>query len=297
MSGDIAPLRLGSRVCFEDRWQGHVSSLDLNSDWELLNLTVSSGILMFQQTVKLPASAIKSLAGGDVYISATSTQAFANELPPVAAQAHRISAGTPISHAGAHVAGVIASVPGKRALELLLSRGLATYRVPVGQLRFDGETLTLTSAAEELAEFQDDADVLARIRSVITEEKSLMPADKAGVTTVVEDGVAILGGNVRVKSTAERIEALVSRVSGVVSVRNEISDDFALEAAIGLALDQQRLGRDAEVYARSTLGEVTLYGTVSSQRQAEEIVRAVVRVPGARLVQNLLSVRAAAAAR
>ena len=84
---------------------------------------------------------------------------------------------------------------------------------------------------------------------------------------------------------------------GVVTVRNTITDDFELEAAIGLALDRQGLGRDAEVYARSSLGQVTLYGTASSPRQAEDIVRAVAKVPGVRQVHNVLAVRAAAAAR
>ena len=72
MAGNIAPLRLGSRVCFEDRWQGHVSALDVTEDWEVLNLTVSSGVLFFQQSVKLPMSAVKSLTEEAVYIAASS---------------------------------------------------------------------------------------------------------------------------------------------------------------------------------------------------------------------------------
>ncbi len=297
MTGNIAPLRLGSRVCFEDRWQGHVSALDVTEDWEVLNLTVSSGVLFFRQSVKLPMSAVKSLADGAVYISANSIQAFAREIPPIAAPARPVSTETPVSRGGARFAGVILNTADKRVTEVLVSRGLTTYRVPVSQLAFEGKTLTFTTAPDELAEFHADSDVLARIRHAITEDESVMPDDKRNVTVEVEDGIAILGGNVRVRQTAERIAALVGSVSGVVTVRNAITDDFELEAAIGLALDRQGLGRDAEVYARSSMGEVTLYGSVSSQRQADDIVRAVAKAPGVRQVQNLLAVRATAAAR
>ena len=31
MAGNAAPLRLGTRVCFEDRWQGHVSAVDITA--------------------------------------------------------------------------------------------------------------------------------------------------------------------------------------------------------------------------------------------------------------------------
>ena len=297
MTGNIAPLRLGSRVCFEDRWQGRVSALDITEDWEVLNLTVSSGVLFFRQSVKLPMSAVKSLADGEVYVSANSIRAFAREIPPIAAPARPVSAETPVSRGGTRFAGFILNSADRRVTEVLVSRGLTTYRVPISQLAFEGKTLTFTSAPDELAEFHADSDVIARTRSAITEDQGLSPDDKRNVTVGVEGGVAMLGGNVRVRQTAERIAALVGGVPGVVTVRNAITDDFELEAAIGLALDRQGLGRDAEVYARSSMGEVTLYGSVSSLRQADDIVRAVAKVPGVRQVHNVLAVRATTAAR
>jgi osmotically-inducible protein OsmY len=297
LTGNLAPLRLGSRVCFEDRWQGHVSALDVTEDWEVLNLTVSSGVLFFQRSVKLPMSAVKSLVDSEVYISANSIQAFAREIPPIVVPARPVSSETPVSRGGTRFTGVILNTADKRAAEALVSRGLTTYRVPVSQLSFEGKTLTFTSAPDELAEFHGDSDVLARIGHAITEDEGLTPDDKRNVTVEVAGGVAIMGGNVRLDTTAERLEALVAGVPGVVSVRNTIIDDFELEAAIGLALDRQGLGRDAEVYARSSLGEVTLYGSVSAPRQADDIVRAVAKVPGVRQVQNLLAGRATAAAR
>jgi osmotically-inducible protein OsmY len=297
LAGNIAPLRLGTRVCFEDRWQGEVSALDISEGWEVLNLTISSGILFLRQSVKLPMSAVKSLAEEAVYIAANSIQAFAREIPPIAAPARPVSAETPVSRGGTHFAGVILNTDGNRATEILVSRGLTTYRVPISQLAFEGKTLTFTSAPDELAEFHADSDVLARIRSAITEDAGLTPDDKRSMTVDVESGAVTLGGNVRVKQTGERMDAIVRRVPGIIAMRNEIIDDFALETAMGLALDRQALSCSANVHVRSSLGEVTLYGTASSPRQAEDIIRAVAKVPGVREVKSLLAVSATAAAR
>jgi osmotically-inducible protein OsmY len=293
LAGSIAPLRLGTRVCFEDRWQGHISAVDVTEGWEVLNLTVSSGVLFFRQSVKLPMSAVKSLAEEAVYIAASSSKAFARELPPMAAPARPVSAETPVSRSRTRFAGVILNTDGNRVTEVLVARGLTTYRVPISQLAFEGKTLTFTSAPNELVEFHTDSDVLARIRSAITEDEGLTPDDKRNVTVDVAGGAVTLGGNVRVKQTGQRMDAIARRAPGVIAVRSEIIDDFALESAIGMALDRN----SADVQARSNLGQVTLYGTASSPRQAEDIVRAVAKVPGVRQVKSLLAVSEAATAR
>jgi osmotically-inducible protein OsmY len=293
LADSIAPLRLGTRVCFEDRWQGHISALDVTEDWEVLNLSVSSGVLFLRQSVKLPMSAVKSLVEEAVYIAASSTKAFAREIPPIAAPARPVSAETPVSRGRTRFAGVILNTDGNRVTEVLVARGLTTYRVPISQLAFEGKTLTFTSAPDKLVEFHTDSDVLARIRSAITEDEGLTPDDKRSVTVDVEGGAVTLGGNVRVKQTGERMDAIARRGRGVIAVRNEIIDDFALESAIGMALDRN----SADVQARSNLGQVTLYGTAASPRQAEDIIRAVEKVRGVRQVKSLLAVSATAAPR
>jgi osmotically-inducible protein OsmY len=292
LAGNIAPLRLGTRVCFEDRWQGHISAVDVTEGWEVLNLTVSSGVLFLRQSVKLPMSAVKSLAEEAVYMAASSMKAFAREIPPIAAPARPVSAETPVSRGRTRFAGVILNTDGNRVTEMLVARGLTTYRVPISQLAFEGKTLTFTSAPNELPEFRTDSDVLARIHSAITEDEGLTPDDKRSVTVDVAGGTVTLGGNVRVKQTGERMDAIAGRAPGVIGVRSEIVDDFALESAIGLALDRN----SADVQARSSLGQVTLYGTASSPRQAEDIVRAVGKVRGVRQVKSLLAVSDTAAA-
>ena len=146
MAVNVAPLRLGTRVCFEDRWQGEVSALDVTEGWELLNLTISSGVLFLRQSVKLPASAVESFTEGAVYIAASSTKAFARELPPIAAPARPVSSQTPVSRRGMRFAGVILDTTDKRVTEVLVSRGPTTYRAPVSKLAFDGKTLMFTAA-------------------------------------------------------------------------------------------------------------------------------------------------------
>jgi osmotically-inducible protein OsmY len=293
LAGSIAPLRLGTRVCFEDRWQGHVSALDITEDWEVLNLTVSSGILFFRQSVKLPMSAVKSLSEEAVYIAASSTKAFARELPPIAAPARPVSSQTPVSRGRMRFSGVILDTTDKRVTDVLVSRGLTTYRAPVSKLTFDGKTLMFTAAPEQLPEYHADTDILARIRSAITEDQGLTPDDKRSVTVDVAGSAVTLGGNVRVKQTGERMDAIVRRVPGIMAMRNEIIDDFALETAMGLALDRQAMSLSATVHVRSNLGQVTLYGTAASPRQAEDIIRAVTKVAGVRQVKSLLAVGAA----
>jgi osmotically-inducible protein OsmY len=290
LADNIAPLRLGTSVCFEDRWQGEVSALDISEGWEVLNLTISSGVLFLRQSVKLPASAVESFSEGAVYIAASSTKAFARELPPIAAPARPVSSQTPVSRSGMRFAGVILDTTDKRVTEVLISRGLTTYRAPVSKLTFDGKTLMFTAAPDQLPAYRADTDILADIRRAITEDGGLTPDDKRSVTVDVESGAVTLGGNVRVKQTGERMDAIVRGVPGVIGVRDEIIDDFALESAIGLALDR----RSADVQARSSLGQVTLYGTASSPRLAEDIIRAVAKVRGVRQVHNLLAVAASA---
>jgi len=56
--------------------------------------------------------------------------------------------------------------------------------------------------------------------------------------------------------------------------------------AIGQMLDQTGLQPSARVFARSSLGVVTLYGYPASDRTAFEVIRAVSRVSG---IQRLIS--------
>lgn len=293
MAAKLVPLRLGSAVCFEDRWKGKVTALDITEDWEALNLTISSGTFFSQQSVKVPMSAVKSLEGSAVYIAATSYNAFAREIPPIAAPARPVSSDTPLSSGGLRFAGALLSVDGQyHVAEVLVSRGFTTYRVPLNQVGFLGATLTFTTAPDELAEYQFDTDILEQIKRAIVDDRNLMPDDKRYVHAAVEGGDVTLTGNVQVRASREYLATLASQVPGVVSVDNRVMDDLDLESAIGAAILREGLAH-ARVYARSKLGEVTLYGTVASPRHAEDVERAIKRVPGVRVVKSQLTVNAA----
>jgi osmotically-inducible protein OsmY len=66
----------------------------------------------------------------------------------------------------------------------------------------------------------------------------------------------------------------------MAEVRLEIVDDIDLELAIGRALERAGPQHRAEVYPRSTLGEVTLFGHAPSAAVVDQITRVVAQVPG-----------------
>ncbi|MBI2913088.1 MAG: BON domain-containing protein, partial [Chloroflexi bacterium] len=119
--------------------------------------------------------------------------------------------------------------------------------------------------------------------------------DRRRLTLDVSDGTVRLGGNVRTPQTKGWAEQAAASVEGAAAVRNEIRDDFGLELEAAQALERAGALRDAMVYARSSLGDVTLFGYAPSAAVVEEIVRRASAVPGARSVTSRLEVRAAAA--
>jgi osmotically-inducible protein OsmY len=294
----IGAIRLGSRVCFDDRWQGRVSSLEVDESWGVLNIGVSSGFLFARSSVRLPFSAVSNWSDDSVRIAANSFQAFTRQIPPVAAPARPLDDSTPISHPGTKVAGLVVRHSDRRVIEVLVSRGIGgLFRVPVKDVSFSGKTLTIGVESALLVAYRPDAEIHERVHETIAEDAHITPDDKRSVHADVEDGIVTLRGNVRVNTTRDYIAALATDMPGVVEVRDEITDDFQLEAVIGQALDTSGIQREAQVYVRSNLGDVALFGYVPSQRMAEDVTRTVVRVPGVRNVTSHLQVRAAIHAR
>jgi osmotically-inducible protein OsmY len=289
----LVPLRLGSPVCFEDRWKGKVTALDITEHWEVLNLTVSAGTLFSQQSVKLPMTVVKSLDGRAVNIAATSDKAFAREIPPVAAPARPVSSDTPLSRAGLRFDGALLNVDSHyHVAEVLVSRGLTTFRVPLSQVDFEGATLRFVSAPEDLPQYYFDDDILEQIKRRIVDDKVLMPDEKMRLKSEVDAGVAILSGNVWVRSAREYVAALVGGIPGVVSVQDEVADDIDIEAKIGVSLLREGLAH-TRVSARANLGHVIVFGAAASSRQVEDIERTIRRVPGVRQVTIRLTVNPA----
>jgi len=289
----LIPLKLGGSVCFEDRWKGKVTALDITEQWEVLNLSVSSGAFFTQQSVKLPMAAVKSLAGGAVYIAATSFKAFAREIPPMAVPARPVSSDTPVAHQGTRFAGALLKMDSHyHVAEVLLSAGFTTYRVPISQIDFEGATLRFTSKPDDLPQYYFDEDILEQIKRAIVDDRVLMPDEKLRVKSTVDAGATTLTGNVWVRSARDYLTALVSRIPGVTSVRDEVADDIDIEAKIGISLLREGLAH-SRVSARAKLGDVIVHGAAASQRQAEDIERTIARVPGVRQVSSRLTVNPA----
>lgn len=289
MPAKLVPLRLGSSVCFEDRWKGKVTALDITEDWEVLNLTVSSGTFFSQQSVKLPMTAVKSLAGNAVYIASTSHKAFAREVPPVAAPARPVSKETPVAHAMRFDGALLIANSQYHVAEVLLTRAFTTYRVPLNQIAFEGPTLRFTSEPDDLPEYYFDEDILEQIKRAIIEDRELKPDEKMRVKSTVEAGAVTLTGNVWVRSAREYLATLVGQVPGVTSVLDEVADDIDIEAKIGVSLLREGLAH-SRVSVRSKLGDVIVYGAAASPRQSEDIERAIARIQGVRQVSNRLTV-------
>lgn len=297
MADRIAPLRLGSRVCFDDRWQGRVSSLEVDEEWHVVNIGVTSGFLFTSTSVRLPFTSASDWSDGSVRIAANSFQAFGRQVPPVAAPARPLDSRTPLSHPGAKFAGLIVHQGDRCAVEVLLSRGVGDhFRVPVKDISFSGKTMTIGVQRAELIAYYPDAGVAGRVRAAIAEDPALPTDDKRLMKTDVTDGVVTLSGNVRIHQTRDYASALAASVPGVVSVQNELNVDFDIEAAIGLALSVSAAERTGQVYARSNLGEVRLDGFVPSQRAVDDVTRAVTRVAGVRKILNHIRVSRAVAA-
>jgi osmotically-inducible protein OsmY len=296
LSKEIAPLRLGTRICFEDRWQGRLTGFDVSEEWEVMNISVSTGFLVSQTTVKLPFSVVTRFDKTGVYLNVISFSAFAREHPPIAAPARPISAKTPVGHPGAKVAGALVRTNDRRATDFLLDSRGKVRRVSRDQVTFEGPTLAVGQQLDTLPQYYDDEEIMERIRAAIGDDPVLPIDDKSMLEISVDRGNVALAGNVRARSTRELAQGIVQRTPGVVSVKNEIADDLALETAIGLALARAGHTRTSEVQARSNLGKVTLWGYAPSIRAIDDIVRDVARVPGVRHVESHIELRAPAAA-
>jgi osmotically-inducible protein OsmY len=289
MERETSLLELGARVRFQNRWQGRISGFDISEDWEVLNVVVSCGMLLFAQSVKLPFSSVTSWSEEGVDIDANSFAAFAREVPPVAVPSRPISSESPVSHQGTRLSGLLVRRRDRRATEILIARGRHKYRIASADVRIEGSTVTLSKHFGTLPRYYSDANLEARLHDGVAEDNLLTTDDKRSLTLRVESGVAVIGGNVRVEPTRDHVRSIAGTLPGILSVREEAVDDISLETAIGLALDRSGLQRRAQVFARSNLGRVTLYGSASSDQLAGDVVREVAGVPGVRQVDSRLS--------
>lgn len=286
---EIIPLRFGTRIVFSDRWAGRVTGFEIDEAWEILNILVTDGLIR-STTVKLPLDKATWTADQVSFPEATSTQAFAREVQPVAAPARPVTARTPLSMPGTRLAGALVDSRSRIAPELLVARGGRIHRVPVDQISFSGKDMVLSIRGDALDAFHDDESIEAALTLAIARTRAI-PADEGReIELSVRSGRIVLSGNVRTKQAAEAVKAAAANVAGATSVSVQIVDDVELEFAIARALYNAGIARDAGIHPRSALGDITLFGFAASAGVAAEAVRCAARVSGVRAVHDRIEI-------
>jgi osmotically-inducible protein OsmY len=289
---ESTPLLLGSGVAFSDGERAKLAAFEVDDSLEILNIVVSRGFLRWAESVRLPFTVAVRWSKTGIEASCTSVEAFAREVPPVAAPVRPVSHETPVAVPGAHVLGALVNGPTKRVTALIVQSGSRRLSVPAAEVSFEGKLMHVTTAPETLQEYRFDEEItrdawhrLRGDRGIAPSEIRLMDVESAG-------GTVTLTGNVRRKQTRERAGALVSHVPGVARLHNKIADDLQLESDLGWALERAGVRRTASIHPRSSLGDVVLYGHAPSRQIVEDAIRAASGVNGVRTVTSRVDVDA-----
>lgn len=283
-SGPV-PLVLGAAAQFLDRWQGTLASIEVDEEWEVLNVAIRRGMLRWASSIKLPFSASTAWSDETISFDCTGRQAFAREVPPVAAPARPLSKDTPTSMPGARLAGLLVEPTTRRASEVVIRvPGGARGRLAARDVTFEGKVLRIAAQADNVAPYLKDVELSLRVKEML--DAALAGDERRSASAEVQSRVVTLNGNVRTGRTREWIGEMIRGVEGAIAVRNDLVDDIELELQIGQALARSGLPENTGVYARSALGEVTLYGYAPAAATATEIVRVVSRLPGVRRVNS-----------
>jgi osmotically-inducible protein OsmY len=287
---ESALLVLGSEVAFSDGQRARLAAFEVDESLEILNIVVSRGFLRWAESVRLPFTVAARWSESGIDLSCTSVEAFAREVPPVAAPARPVSHETPVAIPERRILGALVNGPTKRVTALIVQSGSRRLSVPAAEVSFEGKVMHVTTAPETLQEYRSDGEItqdawhrLSRDRGIAASEIRLMEIESAG-------GTVTLKGNVRRKQTRERAEAIVSLVRGVARLHNEIVDDLQLESDLGWALERAGVRRTASIYPRSSLGDVVLYGDAPSRQIVEDAIRVATGVRGVRSVNSRVQV-------
>lgn len=169
MESSRSVLRLGSPLRFRDRWQGALVVLEVDDQWLVLNLVLSRGIFRTSEA-KLPFTAASRWDGDVISLDCSSHEAFGRKIPPVAVPTRPLSAETPLSAAGARLAGAQVEPTSRKASHLLLSRGRLTSDqrlVPVAEVSLEGGVIMLPAQWDALPAYHRDSDVLQAARETL----------------------------------------------------------------------------------------------------------------------------------
>ena len=290
MLEDSAPLIFGSKAVFTDNHSSRLVALEIDESWEVLNIAVSRGVLRWIQRVRLPFEVAGNWSETAVNLSCTKTEAFSREILPVASPSRPISGQTPMALAGSRLTGALVSSKSRKVTSLIVTFGTKLLRVPTTDVTFEDKTLRLTVHPDALPEHRTDRDIAADVWGRLRSDNVIMPDELTGLTVDVAGGIVTINGSVRRKSTKERTESLVAEVTGIRELRSQLTDDMQLEIDIGARLHKSDVERVANVYPRSSLGDVVLFGRAPSPEVAAEAVRVASAVQGVGNVTSRLEV-------
>jgi osmotically-inducible protein OsmY len=192
--------------------------------------------------------------------------------------------------AGSRLTGALVSSKSRKVTSLIVNVGTKPLRVPIADVTFEGKTLRLTVHPDALPEHRTDRDIAAEVWRLLRSDKVIMPDERKGLTVDVAGGIVTINGSVRRKSTKERAESLVAEVTGITELRSQLTDDLQLEIDIGARLYKSDIERVADIYPRSSLGDVVLFGRAPSPEVAADAVRVTSAVQGVGNVTNRLEV-------
>jgi len=281
-------------VRFQDRWQGRLSAVEVDDDWQVLNVVVSRG-LFHTVSVRLPFTIAREWSDEQVVLDCTSEEAFAREIPPLAAPATALSPRTPVSVPELRLTALVIDKLGRRVSQLLLAAGrfLASERsATTEQVSLRGNSLSLAVQPDLLAPYRSDEELRRGLQRALAAHPRLTGEDHRGLRVDVVDGVVYLTGNVRSPQARLWAEEAAASMAGAGQVRNDVVDDLQLEIDLGQALNRAGLFRRAQVYVRSALGEVTLSG-FAAPGAVDDIERIAAGVPGVRALTNRMEIRSA----
>lgn len=280
-------LRLGCPVRFKDRWQGQLNAFEVDDEWQVANVVLSRGVLVFRRSVKLAFSTASHWDDDSLSLDCASEEAFGRQVAAAAVPPNPLSADTPTSAAGARLAGALVELASRRVSHFLLAGGalLSELRMaPVESIALEGGIIRLAAPLADFPMYLPDSELEKIVWDALARHPYLTGDDRRAVDVEVVDGVVYLLGNVRTPQARGYAYEAAGAVRGALDVRNNIVADQQLEVDVARALDVAGLCRHGRIYIRSSLGDVAVGGYVNAPGVLRDIEKLVSGVRGVRSV-------------
>jgi osmotically-inducible protein OsmY len=156
----------------------------------------------------------------------------------------------------------------------------------------EGGVIRIAAQTDALRVYRPDPELAEAVRGALAAHRYLTSDDRRALNVDVVDQVAHLSGNVRTPQAKGYAHQAAASVPGVTAVVDTIAHDPQLEMDVGRALDAAGLFRYGAVYVRSSLGDVTLGGSVTAEAAIPDVVKAASAVTGVRSVASRVEVDA-----